>query len=159
MCALTLWWSCKKFASKLSSTGTSRKYEIEANGSIAVSTQKLYQHISLNWMEILNDYEDLKKLADNINAAIGTNLTFFLVVSILDYSVSFDQLFVNGTSKAQDWSGFIILLFYFCNCCAILIVSADANRQVKAFDEDISLHLIAFRKNPSYGLYFYRWGE
>lgn len=83
---------------------------------------------SANWATILKQYKAMKELANLINSLFGTSFTLFLVNVILDFAISFDEIFVEGTNP--DWSKFIGVVFYFFNTCIILGLSAGACHQV-----------------------------
>lgn len=83
---------------------------------------------SPNWTIVLERYKAMKELANLINSLLGTSFTLFLVNIILDFAISFDEIFVEGTNA--DWSKFLGVVYYFCNTCGILGLSAGACHQV-----------------------------
>ncbi len=116
MSALTLW---------ISASQLTHKTQLQSEDTSKTSI--------LLWKILYKDYKHIKTLAEMINNAIGLNITCFLLTSIVDYAISFDQLVSGGSSFSSHWSRVSTLLFYFGSACGILLVSADICRQVNKY--------------------------
>ncbi len=85
---------------------------------------------TLRWKILHQEYSALKYLSNMINNVIGSNITCFLVSSILEYAMSFDEIISMGKNSTSHWIRWIVVGFYFLSAVAILLVSADICRQV-----------------------------
>lgn len=89
---------------------------------------KVYTQNKLSWNIIRAKYDSVKEIASFINSIHGTSFSVFLVVSVLEYAICLDEVFVEGT---LSHGGNMITIFYFLEKCVIIVVAADICRQVK----------------------------
>lgn len=127
---VTLWCSAKEFTNFLSICHMYNKASCNKISTIelkesAVQIESLRDGTS--WKTIQQKYESLKILTDLINSVHGLSITCFLVVSVLEYAIGLDEVFVEGTKTI---CGKVISVFYFVQKCVILVIAADIGRLV-----------------------------
>lgn len=107
MATLSLSVTARAFASTLTENGS---------GS-TTATRKL------SWPEVRQNYNLLKEMANKINNLLGTNVTLFLVKSILYYAIGF--------KKVHSWTSLCFVMTYFAGASFGLIITADICHQVR----------------------------
>ncbi len=114
MCALTVWIASNQFAQKIKyQTGEGKR-----------------KHVSV-WEILYEDYRQLKLLTELVNNVVGSQLTFYLLGTIVYYAITFDQLISGALLFESHWSRVFLLIFNVGGVCGVLLVSADVCRQVK----------------------------
>lgn len=129
MFVYTLWSSVYNFAYALR-VNNLEHFPAELNnalGTVVVSTSDMNQ-VCLPWSMVRKNYNKLKMLADLINEAIGTNVTYLLVSAVLYYAIYFNIIFAE--KENLDWTKLVGVLLYFLNACLIFNFSSNICYQV-----------------------------
>lgn len=111
-CVITLWLKTKLFADSI----------------IVIDPKQIHHraiHIQESWNNVYSKFCEVKHISETINAAIGSQVTLFLVESIIDYSISLTGILnIKNPLRATDTVCFSMLV------ALILIFSANICTQV-----------------------------
>lgn len=88
---------------------------------------RLEQEIS--WSSVFDRYKAIKSVSNHINRLFGNLLTFFLIATLLDYAISFDDALTHGWDLS-DWPWMVDIIVYFGSTGFLLILAADMCNKV-----------------------------
>lgn len=97
------------------------------------SKRLLNQQKTIGHNREIQEFYAIKEISDMINKAVGPNFACFLVICMVDYSTSFDDLFLY--SQDVHWSRFVTVPLYFISTCVILLLSADVCRNMDCLSD------------------------
>lgn len=88
--------------------------------------------LRLNYLNnyLYQNYLILKQSVKLLNSVYGTNITLFVVETVLYYAVSLDKKFGQHFGYDRDWTK-IVLFLYSASTCLVLIAAADIPKQVR----------------------------
>lgn len=122
MGSITLWTCAHSFAQQLQDE---MLQQTDDDNAFILMSRKLKTDSQLGAYDTVhNNYLALKKFTSLINSMFDSNVTCFLLDAVLYYSTSFNEVFIEGVGFT-DWNKSFRVLFFFCNMCIALLISAE----------------------------------
>ncbi len=127
MATLTLWTATKDFQETLTS-GVQLDNYTQVVDPLKQENVPRYTNKIAQWQLIRQQYLYLQKLSNQINEAIGPNVTFCILETILYYAISLDEVVKHGDyNKVAEALYFLFELVYI---CIIVLFAADIPHKV-----------------------------